>query len=86
MVQAWRDHYKLQTTTNTDTLQLFAQLSNTNTVYNLDNHKTPHNIILHKQGTCTPEIALTTVDFPWATCPIVPVTQKTEADAFDTMK
>lgn len=22
---------------------------------------------------CTPEMAFTTVDFPWATCPIVPI-------------
>lgn len=22
---------------------------------------------------CTPEIAFTTVDFPWATCPMVPM-------------
>ena len=26
--------------------------------------------------TCTPEIALTTVDFPWATCPMVPAHSK----------
>lgn len=26
-----------------------------------------------KRTVCTPDIALTTVDLPWATCPIVPV-------------
>lgn len=26
-----------------------------------------------KRTVCTPEMALTTVDFPWATCPMVPV-------------
>lgn len=27
--------------------------------------------------TCTPDIAFTKVDFPWATCPIVPVKVET---------
>lgn len=26
-----------------------------------------------KRTVCTPEMAFTTVDFPWATCPIVPI-------------
>lgn len=26
-----------------------------------------------KRTVCTPEMALTTVDLPWATCPIVPM-------------
>lgn len=26
-----------------------------------------------KRTVCTPDIALTTVDLPWATCPIVPM-------------